>query len=139
MPDASSLQSINLELDTLPWQPAEPFYGPGTIHEGRPIVELKVLSDRRHNGGGIAWVVRFTPPPGKLIKIVAVARSDEHIWTLTGGRGTKSGEVRRGAGSYGLNPSGKPHSAFIATPTEALVIYTGEPDEVRALEVVDRE
>ncbi|MBI3513947.1 MAG: hypothetical protein HY060_07795 [Proteobacteria bacterium] len=74
-----------------------------------------------------------------MIKIVAVARSDEHIWNLKGGRGTKSGALRRGTGSYAMNPTGKPHSAFIGTETEALIVYTGEPDEVVSLDVVEKE
>jgi|SRR5579871_3013764 len=138
MPDTASLQSLNIDYDAMKWGDAEPFYGPGARVDGNEIVQLKVLSDRRGAGGGIAWLVRFLPPPGKLIKIVAVARSDEHIFTLEGGRGTKSGELRRGAGSYGLNPTGKPHSAFIATETVAYIVYTGEPDEVRSIELVDR-
>jgi hypothetical protein len=36
-----------------------------------------------------------------------------------------------------LNPKGQPHSAFIGTETVALVIYTGEPDEIASMEVVD--
>jgi len=132
------MESINRDVETMDWGPAEAFYGPGAAYQGRPIVQLKVLSDRRPEGGGIAWLVRFAPPPGKVIKIVAVARSDEHIWTLQGGRGTKTGEVKRGVGVYGLNPTGKPHSAFIGEETVALVIYQGEPDEVTALEVVDK-
>jgi hypothetical protein len=133
------MQSLNLDVGAVPWSPAEPFYGPGAVHEGREVVQLKVLSDRRREGGGTAWLVRFAPPPGKVIKIVAVARSDEHIFTLEGGRGTKSGEKLRFAGNYGLNPRGKPHSAFISVETQALIVYTGEPDEVLSTEVVDRE
>ena len=100
-------------------------------------MQLKVLSDRRAEGGGIAWLVRFTPPPGKLIKIVATALSDEHIFPLQGGRSTKRGERAKGSGGYGLNPRGQPHSAMIATETESLVIYAGEPDEIKSMEVVD--
>ena len=37
-----------------------------------------------------------------------------------------------------MNPNGKPHSAFIAEEREALIVYTGEPDEVLSLDVVDR-
>ena len=40
-------------------------------------------------------------------------------------------------GGYGLNTKGQPHSAMIATETISLIIYTGEPDEVRSMEVVD--
>src|SRR5260221_14772769 len=113
-----AMESISRDVDAMAWGPAQEFYGPGAVVNGREIVQLKLLSDRRAEGGGIAWLVRFLPPPGKVIKIVAVARSDEHIWPLKGGRGTKSGDLRRGAGTYGLNPTGKPHSAFIAEETE---------------------
>ena len=96
-----------------------------------------MLSDRRAEGGGIAWLVSFTPPPGKLIKIVATALSDEHIFGLQGGRSTKSGQPAQGRGAYGLNPKGQPHSAMIAQETMALVIYAGEPDRIDSLEVVE--
>jgi hypothetical protein len=132
------MQSINLNTDEMDWQPGSPFYGPGAIYEGREIVQLKVLSDRRNEGGGIAWLVRMTPPEGKVIRIVAVALSDEHIFDLEGGRGTKTGERLRATGNYGLNPKGKPHSAFIGTESVGLVIYTGEPDEIRSIDVIDR-
>jgi hypothetical protein len=79
----------------------------------------------------------FRPPEGKLIKIVAVARSDEHIFYLGGGRATKSGQAVSAAGGYSLNPSGQPHSAMIATETISFVLYTGEPDEVKSVEVLD--
>ncbi len=133
------MQSISLDTEALDWMSGAPFYGPGAIYEGRDIVHLKVLSDRRKEGGGIAWLVRFTPPEGKVIRIVAVALSDEHVFGLEGGRGTKSGEPLRSRGNYGLNPKGKPHSAFIGAETVALVIYTGEPDEIRSMNVIDKE
>jgi hypothetical protein len=131
------MASLHVDYTTMEWTSGVPFYGPAAVHEGRDIVQLKVLSDRRQEGGGIAWLVRMTPPAGKLIKIVAVALSDEHIFPLQGGRGTKSGERAQGAGGYGLNPRGQPHSAMIAEETMALVIYAGEPDEIRSMEVVD--
>ena len=58
-------------------------------------------------------------------------------FSLQGGRSTKSGERAQGAGGYGLNPKGQPHSAMIAQETVALVIYAGEPDEIRSMEIVD--
>ncbi len=132
------MQSISLNTETMDWMPGSPFYGPGAIFEGKEIVQLKILSDRRGEGGGIAWLVRMTPPAGKVIRAVAVALSDEHIFGLEGGRGTKSGERLRADGNYGLNPKGKPHSAFIGTELVALVIYTGEPDEIRSLDVINK-
>jgi hypothetical protein len=119
------------------WSSAVPFYGPAAVYEGRDVVQLKLLSDRRADGGGIAWLVRFTPPPGKLIKIIATALSDEHIFSLQGGRTTKSGQPAQGSGGYGLNTKGQPHSAMIAAETMALVIYNGEPDRIDAMEIVD--
>jgi hypothetical protein len=53
----------------------------------------KILSDRRSELGGIAWLAKFSRPPVKLIKIVATARSDEHVFNLECGRATKAGPV----------------------------------------------
>ena len=132
------MQSISVNTEEIEWAPATSFYGPGAVFDGKDVVQLKILSDRRSEGGGMAWLVRFTPPEGKVIRIIAVALSDEHIFGLEGGRGTKTGERLRAKGNYSLNPKGKPHSAFIATETIGLVIYNGEPDEVRSLEVIDK-
>src|SRR5580658_4098040 len=85
------MASIHVDYETAAWTPGTPFFGPAAIHEGRDIVQLKVLSDRRVEGGGIAWLAKFTPPAGKLIKIVATALSDEHVFNLEGGRATKTG------------------------------------------------
>jgi len=79
------------------------------------------------------------PPPGKLIKIVATALSDEHVFNLEGGRVTKAGQPARASGGYTLNPKGQPHSALLGAETISLVIYRGEPDEIISLEVVDLE
>jgi hypothetical protein len=131
------MASIRVDPDNAEWTSAVAFYGLAAVYDGRDIVQLKILSDRRQEGGGIAWLVKFTPPPGKVIKIIATALSDEHAFALEGGRTTKSGEPTRVSGGYWLNTKGQPHSAFIGTETVALVIYTGEPDEVTSMEVVD--
>ena len=103
-----------------------------------PVLTRRGLaSDRRQEGGGIAWLVKASPPPGKLIKIVATALSDEHVFNLEGGRVTKAAQPARGFGGYTLNPKGQPHSAFIGSETVSLVIYRGEPDEITSLELVD--
>ena len=131
------MASLHIDPNTVEWTSAVPFYGPNAAYEGRDIIQLKVLSDRRRDGGGITWIARFTPPAGKLIKIVAKALSDEHIFNLMGGRGTKTGEPVRASGGYGLNTEGQPHSAMISQDTESLIIYTGEPDQVLSLEICD--
>ena len=86
------MPSIHVDVANAEWTSGAPFYGPGATYDGKDIVRLKVLSDRRAEGGGIAWLARFSPPARKLIKIVAKALSDEHVFNLEGGRGTKSGE-----------------------------------------------
>src|SRR5580700_9602615 len=133
------MASTHVDIEQAEWTPGTPFYGPGARYDGEDIVQLKVLSDRRQEGGGIAWLVKFSPPPGKLIKIVATALSDEHVFNLEGGRTTKSGEPVRAGGGYTLNPTGQPHSALIAGETVNLVIYNGEPDRIEALDIVDLE
>jgi hypothetical protein len=131
------MASTHIDYNEMEWTSAVPFFGPAAVWQGKDVVQLKVLSDRREEGGGIAWLLKFSPPPGKLIKIVATAMSDEHIFNLQGGRSTKSGQPAQGSGGYGLNPKGQPHSAMIAQETVAFVLYTGEPDRVDSMEVVD--
>jgi hypothetical protein len=131
------MASIHVDIGSVEWISGVPFYGPDCVYEGKDLVQLKILTDRRSEGGGISWIARFQPPPGKLIKIVAMALSDEHIFGLEGGRSNKAGERVRGGGGYGLNTKGQPHSAMIAQETVSLIVYTGEPDEVRSMEVVD--
>ncbi|HEV2301613.1 MAG TPA: hypothetical protein VGR91_08605, partial [Stellaceae bacterium] len=72
------MPSIHVDVAAAEWTSGVPFYGPNAVWRGRDIVQLKILSDRRAEGGGIAWLAKFLPPPGKLIKIVATALSDEH-------------------------------------------------------------
>ena len=133
------MASQHVDVAAAEWTSGVPFYGETALHQGRDLVQLKILSDRRAEGGGIAWLARFSPPAGKLIKIVATALSDEHVFNLEGGRGTKTGGRARASGGYTLNPEGQPHSAFIGRETVGLVIYRGEPDEIVSLEVVDPE
>ena len=131
------MPSTRTHPDDVAWTPWTEVFGDGAFYEGSPIIEAKTLSDRRAEGRGIAYLLRFSPPEGKLIKVVAVARSDEHVFNLAGGRTTKSGQPVGSAGGYSLNPEGQPHSAMIATETTAFVLYTGEPDEVKSVEVLD--
>src|SRR4029077_7959853 len=115
------MPSIHVDVANAEWTPAVPFYGPNAGYDGKEIVQLKILSDRRAEGGGIAWLAKFSPPAGKLIKIVATALSDEHVINLEGGRATKSGQPARSSGGYTLNPEGQPHSAFIGSETVSLI------------------
>ncbi|HEY7578224.1 MAG TPA: hypothetical protein VH855_11570 [Acetobacteraceae bacterium] len=84
------MQSFSFDTMTMDWEPGHSLFGGGATFGGRPIVQLKTLSDRRAEGGGVAYVLRLMPPEGKVIKIIATALSDEHIFHLEGGRGTKT-------------------------------------------------
>ena len=110
------MASTRIDYTTMEWSSGVPFYGPAAVYDGKDIVQLKVLSDRRKEGSGIAWLVKMTPPPGKLIKIVAVALSDEHIFSLQGGRSTKSGERAQGAGVRSLQCSSNAAVSRAAIP-----------------------
>jgi hypothetical protein len=132
------MTSIHVDLDRIEWTPGSAYKGSGALYQGQEVFFRKVLSDRRSEGGGLAVLSRICPPPGKLVKTVAVARSEEHVFNLLGGRSNKSGKPIKAPGnSYTLNPTGQPHSAMIATETIVLAIYSGETDEVRSVEIVD--
>lgn len=133
------MPTIRSSPDDIAWAPWTEVFGDGAFYQGKPIIEQKTLSDRRQAGGGVAYLLRFSPPAGKLIKIAAVARSDEHVFNVSGGRANKSGKPVAAPGGYSLNPDGQPHSAMIATETTSFVLYTGAPDEVTSVEVVDIE
>ncbi len=133
------MATTRTDPDAMPWAPATEIFGAAARHDGKPILELKTLSDRRGEGGGVAYLLKATPPAGKLIKIVAVARSDEHVFALSGGRSNKSGKPVAAPGGYALNPEGQPHSAMIADESVSLVVYAGEPDAVKSVEIVDIE
>jgi len=121
------------------WQSASYRFGNSSIYNGKPLVQEKVLSDLRNTGGGIAYLLKFSPPQGKLIKLIATAQSDEHVYILEGGYCNKLAKQLRFPGDYGLNPEGHNHSAFIGLETVALVIYRGDPDEVHECDVIDPE
>ena len=133
------MPSIKVDIDAMEWTPGSVYKGPEATYRGHEMFYRKILSDRRPEGGGLAVLSKVSPPLGKLIKIIAVARSDEHVITLSGGRATKSGRPITAPDDYVLNPNGQPHSAIIATETTALVIYSGETDDVKSVEIVDIE
>jgi hypothetical protein len=117
--------SIHVDLDTIEWTPGSKYKGPDALYQGREVFYRKVLSDRRQEGGGFAVLSKICPPPGKMVKTVAVARSEEHVFNLRGGRVNKSEKPIEAPGnSYTLNPTGQPHSAMIATENIALVIHS---------------
>ena len=42
--------SIHVDIEQAEWTPGIPFYGPAARYDGKDIVQLKVLSDRREAG-----------------------------------------------------------------------------------------
>src|SRR5215472_11620420 len=132
------MTSIHADLDNIEWTPGSAYKGPDAL--GQEVFYRKVLSDRRQEGGGLAVLSEIRPPPGKMVKTVAVARSEEHVFNLRGGRVNKSGKrIEAPGNSYTLNPTGQPHSARIATQNISLLIYSGETDDDKSVEIVDIE
>lgn len=131
------MKSIMVSTSKIDWISGSDLYGEQSIYKGKELVQLKILSDRREEEGGLAYLVKFNPPVGKLIKIVAVARSDEHTYVLEGGYCNRAGQQLRFPGDYALNSTGRPHSAFIGKETVSLVVYAGAPDDIREFMVID--
>jgi len=131
------MKAIEVKKNEVKWAPASSMLGSGALYEGRELVDRAVLSDRRAEGGGIAYLLRIMPPAGKLVRVIAVARSDENVYLLEGGYCNKTGDLIHFSGDYILNPEGHPHGFFAAVETKVLVICRGEPDEIRDFGVVD--
>jgi len=127
---------LYLKPDDLSWAPGSPLLGDSSLYEGQETVFIKRLSDRREQGEGVAQIIRFCPPLGMLIKVLAIAGSDEHIYILSGGHCDKSGRQKQFPGYYMLHPRGHRHGAMLAVETTALVVYTGEPDELIDFQIV---
>ena len=131
-----SLHPITATPERMPWIPGSQALGELSLFQGKETVHFKVLSDRRSEGGGMAQIVRFSPPPGMLIKIVANARSEEHIYILSGGHCDKSGRQRLFPGDYLLHPKGLAHGAFLAIETTVFQVSSGEPDELLDFQMI---
>ena len=80
------MTSIHVDLGSIEWTPGSVYRGPDALYRGQEVFYRKVLSDRRQEGGGLAVLSKICPPPGKMVKTVAVARSEEHVFNLRGGR-----------------------------------------------------
>ena len=130
-----TLSAIFQKTNEMPWVPASVLFGEKLLFDGEDVIFLKMLSDRRAEGGGVAEISMFSPPPGKRIRLKAVAESDEHVYILEGGYDDGTGQQIRFPGDYLLHPKGHPHSAIISQKTIALVIYSGESDRVTEFRV----
>jgi hypothetical protein len=130
-----TMRAILQKTEEMPWVPASSLFGEKLLVDGKDVIYLKILSDRRQEGGGVAEITRFSPPSGKRIRIKAVAESDEHVYILKGGHEDGAGRPLRFPGDYLLHPKGLPHSAILSQETIALVIYAGEPDRVTEFRV----
>lgn len=124
---------INVDTPTLDWQPAQEVF-PGYVIEGAGSEHgafVKVL--RRPEDGGGCWhvILKFSPPAGKAIRIVATAASDEEVFVLQ----DASGHDREG--SYSCNPAGLRHGQTATADLVALVHYHGDPDDIIRAELVE--
>jgi hypothetical protein len=63
------MKSMAVPSSSIDWASGTALYGPEAVQAWVALVQVKVLSDRHDEGGGQAYLVRFRPPAGKLIKI----------------------------------------------------------------------
>ena len=45
--------STHVDIERAEWTPGTPFYGPAAFYEGKNIVQLKILSDRRKRAAAL--------------------------------------------------------------------------------------
>ena len=129
--------AIFIRTPDMDWTPASSIYGESVLYNGKEIIFFKQLTNRLEKGKGVAYLVKFLPPEGKMIRTVAVARSDEHVYILEGGHCFRNGEWKFFSGDYVLNPEGHPHAALVNIETTALVICTGKTDEIKEITVIE--
>jgi hypothetical protein len=58
------ITSLRVAIDQVPWLPASEMFDEAAVYQGKPIIEAKTLTDRRSEGGGISYLLRFCPPEG---------------------------------------------------------------------------
>ena len=120
-----------IATNDLEWTPAhEVMPGFQGLDDTAAGVFVKVLRRPDDGGGCWHWLIRFVPPPGRAIRVTAVAESDEETFYFT-----KGGLECEGV--YGCNPAGLRHGVTLTEETVALVHYHGEPDRIVRAEVVD--
>jgi hypothetical protein len=54
------MKGIRASTPRMPWEDGSLCYGHRSLYGGRPLVHVKVLSDRRTVGGGIACLLRLS-------------------------------------------------------------------------------
>jgi hypothetical protein len=73
------MTSIHVDLDSFEWTAGSAYKGPDALHQGQEVFYRKVLSNRRQERGGLAVLSKICPPPGKMVRTVAVARSQVSV------------------------------------------------------------
>jgi hypothetical protein len=128
------MTSIRVDPSEMEWGSAGAFYGPGAVHEGRDIVHM---SDRRGEGGGIAYLGAIHPAARKIDQ----DRRDGHVRQARvharRRARDKIGPAGKRQGRLQAQHRGPAHSAMIAEESTSLIAYTGEPDAVHSPELVD--
>ena len=129
--------AILIRTPEMDWTPASFIYGESVMYNNKDMVFVKQLTNRLDKGKGVAYLIKLIPPKGKIIRIIAVARSDEHVYILEGGYCYRNGAQRLFPGDYELNPEGHPHANLVNIETVALVICTGATDEVKEISCIE--
>ncbi|MHB8232221.1 MAG: cupin domain-containing protein [bacterium] len=132
-------KQILIRENDMGWTNGSAIMGDKCLYEGKELAYFKILSDKRKEGKGITYLLKFVPPKGKMIKTVAKARSEENVYIIKGDMRDKRGEIKMTEGDYALNETGHPHSQFVMDESVALVVCSGDIDEIIDFGVVDIE
>ena len=61
------MPTTRIDPDDVSWVPATEMFGEGAFYDGKPVLEVKTLSDRRAEGGGVAHLLRASPPASSAL------------------------------------------------------------------------
>ncbi len=127
---------IEINIPISDWSSGSQFYGNNSF-KAKELIHIKIFNDRRAEGFGLTYLLKFSPPENKLIRITATTKSEEQIFILKGGFCDIRGKQIASLGDFSVNVSGKNHGGLVNQETISLVYYRGEPDFVKSFEVID--
>jgi hypothetical protein len=52
---------IHIDIDSAEWASGVSLHRPAAAYQNQDIIRFKISSDRRHEGEGIAWLVKSSP------------------------------------------------------------------------------
>ena len=128
---------IKINPDELEWEGAHGIMPHLPEPDGDYGMWVKILRRPHADGGCWCYLLRVVPEPGKAIRLVARAASDEEVYFLSGGFSDRSGTLKQFSPMYVCNPEGLVHGGIIREETTQFVHFHGGLDIPMEYEVLD--